>query len=142
MSTISVKDQFGDCGFEIFEKARIPSIVRRYQKPTFMLTVMYLTNVRVVEVNVIRITYDVDLEVIHNLPMIAKTNYSLAIRSQRDSSNMKSALRVCFPKTILCHTVTKGLMTSKFPNTRKKPPHRFDPILPYWALNTHTRGLV
>lgn len=141
MSTVNVKHEFCDCSFEIFEEAGILSTMRRDEIATLKLTVVDPADKRLIQINVIRITYDGDLEVAHNLPTITKTNYSSAIRSQRDSYNMKNALR-CFPKTVLCSTTTKGLMVVKIRPTRKKPPHRFDPIVPYWAFNTHTRGLV
>ncbi len=141
MFTISMKNKFCDSSFEIFEEPRISSMVRSYQISPLSLAVVDPSHEVLIEVNVVRIIYDGDAEVSHTLPMIAKTYYTLSIRSQRDSSNMKRCPSV-LPQTILCSTTTKGLMAVKIQPTRKKPPHRFDPIIPYWAFNTRTRGLV
>lgn len=141
MSSVSMKHQFGDGGFEVLEKSSIPSVVWSDEIAALTLTVVDPADERVVEVNVIRIVYDGDLEVIHNLPLIAKTNCSLAIRSLQHSSNMKKCPSV-LPQTISCSTTTKGIMAVKIQPTRKKPPHWFYPIIPCGALNTHTRGQV
>lgn len=141
-SGVCMKNKFCDSSFEILKETCIPSVEWCHKISFIPFAVINPADERLIEIYVIRITYDGDFEIAHNPSMLpkTKTNYSSAIRSQTDSCNMKSALQ-CASQTFLCSTTTKGLMVaSKF--TRKKPPHRFDPILPYWALNTRTRGLV
>jgi hypothetical protein len=137
-----MKNQFCDSGFEVLEKSGVTSVVWCDEIATLKLTVVDPADERVVEVNVVRITYDVDLEVVHNLPVIAKTYYSSAIRSLQDSSNMKKVPFECASPNSLVQCHHEGLNGNKDSVTRKKPPHWFYPIIPCGAFNTHTRGLV
>jgi hypothetical protein len=121
MSSVSMKNQFCDSGFEVLEKSGITSVVWCDEIPTLKLTVVDPADERVVEVNVVRITYDVDLEVIHNLPVIAKTNYSSAIRSLQDSSNMKKCPSSVLPQTVSCSVTMKGLMATQIQSRERSP---------------------
>jgi len=129
-----MKHEFCDCGFEVLKKSGILSIVRCDQVATFSLTVVDPADKRVVEVNVVRITYDVDLEVIHNLPLIAKTNYSSAIRSLQHSSNMKRCPSV-LPQNNLVQCHHEGHNGNKDSDHEKEAPSL---VLPnYYPTDGH-----
>lgn len=142
MTTVSVKDKFCDSGFKIFEEPRVVCIFGGYKIPTVVFTVRDPPKVLLVKIDVVYTINNVDLKIIHNLLMLAKTYYSSSYTiTSSISQDVKSALQV-FPKNSLVQYFYEGHNKSKIQTTRKKPPHRFDPILPYWAFNTRTRRRV
>lgn len=127
MSTVDMKYEFGDSDLKSFEEAGIIRVHGANQEATLVDIVRNPATERLVEIDMVHVIDDLNLKVAHNLPMMTKTYYTSSIRSLNDYSNMKKCPSLCFPKTVLCSTATKGLIAaSKF--TRKKPPHEFYPF--------------